>query len=154
VAQIDVTKSGFTTGDVISPGETQFSFKLLLENRSIEIFAYNLETVLAEKMETIISRGISNTRMRDFYDLTILKILKSERIDYSLLCQAIKATAKNRGSTSLFNNHSEELEKVLNDPEIIRLWGNYRKKFIYAADLEWETVTESIKKLFASAIKC
>ena len=151
-AQVDKTiiplKVDITAGDVISPAETHFNYKLLLENRIIKIYAYNLETVLAEKMETIISRGIANTRMRDFYDLHILKTLQSENIDYSLLKQAIEATAKNRGSASLFNNLSEELEKVLNDSEIIRLWGNYRKKFSYAADLEWETVIKSIRELF------
>ena len=153
-AQVDNTKIplkvDITTGDVITPRETQYRFKLLLENRTIDILAYNLETVLAEKMETIISRGVLNTRMRDFYDVYILKILQSQNIDYSLLAEAIKATATKRGSMALCENMLSELEKVLMDSEIIRLWGNYRKKFNYVADLEWHEVLASLRELFAA----
>lgn len=154
-AQVDNTKIplkvDITTGDVITPRETQYRFKLLLENRTIDILAYNLETVLAEKMETIISRGVFNTRMRDFYDLHILRMLQSKNIDYSILTEAIKATAAKRGSATLCENMLPQLEKVLMDAEIIRLWGNYRKKFNYAADLEWDEVLASLRELFAAA---
>jgi predicted nucleotidyltransferase component of viral defense system len=154
-AQVDNTKIplkvDITTGDAITPRETQYRFKLLLENRTIDILAYNLETILAEKMETIISRGVLNTRMRDFYDLHILRILQSKNIDYSLLAEAIKATAAKRGSAALCENMLPELEKVLKDAEVIRLWGTYRKKFSYATDLEWDEVLASLRDLFAAA---
>lgn len=156
-AQIENTKIplkvDITTGDVITPRETQYRFKLLLENRCIDIFAYNLETVLAEKMETIVSRGVLNTRMRDFYDLHILRIFQSDYIDYSLLDEAFKATSVKRGSVVSYENIHPELEKVLMDTEIKRLWSNYRKKFSYAADLEWDEVVVSLRKLFA-AVSC
>jgi predicted nucleotidyltransferase component of viral defense system len=153
-AQVENTKIplkvDITTGDVITPRETQYRFNLLLENRYIDILAYNLETVLAEKMETVISRGVLNTRMRDFYDLHILRILQSDNIDYSLLAKAFKATATKRDAVFSSVNLLPELEKVLTDTEIKRLWENYRKKFNYAADLEWNEIMESLRKLFLS----
>ncbi len=142
-------KVDITTGDVITPREVQYRFGLMLENRSIDILAYNIETVLAEKMETIISRGILNTRMRDFYDLHILRVLQSDNVDRSLLAEAFKATSAKRGLVFTHENILSELDKVLINPEIKRLWGNYRKKFSYAADLEWDEVVVSLKNLFA-----
>ncbi len=142
-------KIDITTGDVITPREVQYRFGLMLENRSIDILAYNIETVLAEKMETIISRGILNTRRRDFYDLHILRVLQSDNVDRSLLAEAFKATSAKRGLVFTHENILSELDKVLINPEIKRLWGNYRKKFSYAADLEWDEVVVSLKNLFA-----
>lgn len=142
-------KIDITTGDVITPREVQYRFALMLENRSIDILAYNIETVLAEKMETIISRGILNTRMRDFYDLHILRVLQSDNIDRSLLAEAFKATSAKRGLVFSYDNILSELDKVLINPEVKRLWGNYRKKFSYAADLDWNEVVVSLKNLFA-----
>ncbi len=120
----------------------------MLENRSIDILAYNIETVLAEKMETIISRGILNTRMRDFYDLHILRVLQSDNIDRSLLAEAFKATSVKRGLVFSHEDILSELDKVFINPEVKQLWGNYRKKFSYAADLEWDEVIVSLKNLF------
>ena len=64
-------KIDISTGDVITPTEIKYKFNLMLEDRTIEVWAYNLETVLAEKLETVISRNVTNTRMRDFYDIYI-----------------------------------------------------------------------------------
>jgi predicted nucleotidyltransferase component of viral defense system len=141
-------KVDITTGDVITPREVQYRFALMLENRSIDILAYNIETVLAEKMETIISRGILNTRMRDFYDLHILRVLQSDNIDRSLLAEAFKATSVKRGLVFSHEDILSELDKVFINPEVKQLWGNYRKKFSYAADLEWDEVIVSLKNLF------
>ncbi len=141
-------KVDITTGDVITPREVQYRFALMLENRSIDILAYNIETVLAEKMETIISRGILNTRMRDFYDLHILRVLQSDNIDRSLLAEAFKATSVKRGLVFSHEDILSELDKVFINHEVKQLWGNYRKKFSYAADLEWDEVIVSLKNLF------
>ncbi len=145
-------KIDITTGDVITPREVQYRFALMLENRSIDILAYNIETVLAEKMETIISRGILNTRMRDFYDLHILRILQSDNMDCSLLAEAFKATSAKRGLVVPYEDILLELDKVLMNPEIKRLWSNYRKKFSYASDLEWDEVVVSLRNLFDSIL--
>ena len=79
-------KVDISTGDVITPKEIQYSFKLMLEERSINVWAYNLETVLAEKLETVISRGITNTRMRDYYDIHILIKLYGNTLNGKVLC--------------------------------------------------------------------
>ena len=91
-------KIDISTGDAITPREVRYSFKLMLENRSIEIWAYNLETVLAEKLETVVTRATTNTRMRDFYDLHILSQIYAQSILPSDLRAAIIATAKKRGT--------------------------------------------------------
>lgn len=152
MAKVDNTripiKVDITSGDIITPCEIQYRFSLLLEERSIDILAYNLETVLAEKMESIMSRGVLNTRMRDFYDIHILQTLQSENIDYALLNKAIKATAGKRGTEQLFENTIPELVYILQNTEIIRLWGIFCKKFSYASNLEYEQVSKTIKDLF------
>ena len=89
-------KLDITTGDKITPKEISYEFKLLLEDRSIRVLAYNLETVLAEKLETIISRGDQNTRPRDFYDVYILSKLQSNNIEIEQLKSAIQATAEKK----------------------------------------------------------
>ena len=95
-------KIDFSTGDVITPKEIEYEYKLMFENRSISILAYNTETILAEKLETVISRSTANTRLRDFYDLRIL--YDTVEIDYGKLKDAFSATSERRGSTSVVKN--------------------------------------------------
>src|SRR5690554_3302146 len=96
-----------TTGDKISPKEIEYSFPLLFENRSISIMAYNLETIFAEKLETILSRNITNTRPRDFYDIYILYSLRWHECNLMVLKRALKETANQRGSSSILQNFEE-----------------------------------------------
>ncbi len=98
-------KLDITTGDKITPKEISYEFKLLLEDRTINVLAYNLETVLAEKLETIISRGDQNTRPRDFYDVYILCKLHIQNIDAGLLQKAMIATSEKRGSKAVLENY-------------------------------------------------
>lgn len=98
-------KLDISTGDVITPREVKYRFKLMLEDRTIELWAYNLETVLAEKLETVISRATTNTRMRDFYDLHILSQLYGQNIVVSDLEAALLATAKSVGQKSIWQMH-------------------------------------------------
>lgn len=91
-------KIDISTGDVITPREVRYSFKMMLEERTIDVWAYNLETVLAEKLETMISRTITNTRMRDFYDIHILCQIYGESLNVETLHNALNATAKKRGT--------------------------------------------------------
>lgn len=94
-------KIDITTGDKITPKEVVYTHDLLLEDRSIEILAYNIETVVAEKLETLIARGIANTRMRDFYDIYILSKVQGHNIDNDILTKALMSTSKKRGSESV-----------------------------------------------------
>lgn len=144
-------KIDISTGDAITPREVRYSFKLMLEDRSIDIWAYNLETVLAEKLETIITRTTTNTRMRDFYDLHILSQLHGQSIVPADLRAALIATARKRGTEKYLADAPAAFDEVEADPNMEKLWRAYQKKFSYAADLSWHTVMESIRSLYRLA---
>lgn len=142
-------KIDISTGDVITPCEIQYSFKLMLEDRCIDILAYNIETVLAEKLETIVSRATTNTRMRDFYDIHILSELYRYSILPSTLCAALIATAKKRGTFKYLIDAPEIFDEIETDLNMQKLWLNYQKKFSYAADLSWHVIMNSIRLLYS-----
>lgn len=108
-------KIDISTGDVITPKEIQYRFKLMLEDRSIEVWAYNLETVMAEKLETVISRNITNTRMRDFYDIHILLSLYGSTLDTKVLGEALQATARKRETEYHLKDAQEIFDEVQGD---------------------------------------
>jgi len=141
-------KIDISTGDAITPREIRYRFRLMLEDRSIEVWAYNLETVLAEKLETVITRTVTNTRMRDFYDIHILLELHGERLDGRVLQQALQATASKRGTRANLNNAALVFDEVERDATMQKLWNAYQKKFSYASDLPWNTVMSSLRKLY------
>ena len=142
-------KIDISTGDVITPGEVRYSFKLMLEERSIDIWAYNLETVLAEKLETIIIRTTTNTRMRDFYDIYILEQLHGNTLNQQTLHDALLATAHKRGTERRLTDAKDVLDEVESSPVMQKLWESYRRKFSYAAELEWNIIMEAIRSLYA-----
>lgn len=121
-------KIDISTGDVITPREIQYSFKLMLEERSIDVLAYNLETVLAEKLETVISRNITNTRMRDFYDIHILLKLYGNTLDAQVLGEALQATAKKRETERYLSDAADIFNEVQNDSNIQKLWNAYQNR--------------------------
>ena len=120
----------------------------MFEDRKIEVFAYNLETVLAEKVETIIRRATLNTRMRDFYDIYILNQLYADTLDYELFGRAINATAQKRGSAHFLSEASEIFEEIYHNEEMQKLWISYQKKFSYASDISWEEVMRAVFELY------
>lgn len=140
-------KLDITTGDKITPKEISYEFKLLLEERSIRVLAYNLETVLAEKLETIISRGNQNTRPRDFYDVYILSKLQSNNIEIEQLKSAVYATAEKRGSEMILTNYREILEAIQSSKIMQNHWRRYQKDFEYANDIFFEATCNSVRKL-------
>lgn len=144
-------KIDISTGDVITPRAIRYSFKLMLEERSIDIWAYNLETVLAEKLETIITRTTTNTRMRDFYDICILNQLHGKNLNSLNLHNALLATASNRGTEQYLTDATDIFKDIQNSIAMQKLWLSYQNKFSYAADLEWETVMETVHDLYALA---
>lgn len=142
-------KIDISTGDVITPREIAYSYKLMFEDRTIPIMTYPIETVLAEKLETVISRSITNTRMRDFYDIHIL--LKSQNINADILALALERTAKKRGNFSLLENAESVLKIVKSDEDMKRLWDIYQKKFEYAGEYTWDEVIHSVRELSIEA---
>ena len=142
-------KIDFSTGDVITPREVLYSFKLLFENRSISILAYNLETVLAEKLETLISRGTANSRMRDFYDIFALEQTQYHSLDKAVLKAAFYNTSDKRGSAAVVADMGLILDEVERSPEMIALWESYQRKFEYAAEISWSDLMQAVKTLCA-----
>lgn len=142
-------KIDISTGDVITPREMAYSYKLMFEDRTIPIMTYPIETVLAEKLETVISRSITNTRMRDFYDIHIL--LKSQNINADILALALERTAKKRGNLNLLENAESVLKIVKSDEDMKRLWNIYQKKFKYAGGYTWDEVIHSVRELSIEA---
>ena len=138
-------KIDLSTGDAITPGEVSYTLKLSFEDRSISILTYNLETVLAEKIETILIRGTANTRMRDFYDVFILESTQPHDID--VLRAAFVNTCDKRGSLTTIGDMALIMDEVESSSDLTVLWKNYQLKFDYAAIVSWEDVMRAVKKL-------
>ena len=143
-------KIDISTGDIITPREIKYNFNLMLENRTIEVWAYNLETVLAEKLETVISRNVTNTRMRDFYDIYILQKLYGEQLSKDVLWDALVATAKKR--ERLEQIETEDIDEVFDEIQsssvMENLWKAYQRNYSYSADIPWHTIMKSIRTLY------
>ena len=143
-------KIDISTGDIITPREIKYKFNLMLENRTIEVWAYNLETVLAEKLETVISRNVTNTRMRDFYDIFILQKLYGEQLSKDVLRDALVATAKKR--ETLEQIETEDIDEVFDEIQsssvMENLWKAYQRNYSYSADIPWHTIMKSIRTLY------
>ena len=143
-------KIDISTGDVITPREIKYKFNLMLEDRTIEVWAYNLETVLAEKLETVVSRNVTNTRMRDFYDIYILQKLYGEQLSKDVLWDALVATAKKR--ETLEQIETEDIDEVFDEIQsssvMENLWKAYQRNYSYSADIPWHTIMKSIRTLY------
>ncbi|MDE7021245.1 MAG: nucleotidyl transferase AbiEii/AbiGii toxin family protein [Lachnospiraceae bacterium] len=140
-------KLDITTGDKITPMEIEYHFKLLLEDRNIEVLAYNLETIMAEKLETIISRGDQNTRPRDYYDIYILTKLQYSNIDPDSLKAALNATTDKRGSRAVIANYHKIMDTVRNSKIMQKRWSNYQIDFEYATAIAFVDVCDAVVKL-------
>ena len=143
-------KIDISTGDVITPKEIRYRFNLMLEDRTIEVWAYYLETVLAEKLETVISRNVTNTRMRDFYDIYILQKLYGEQLRKEVLWNALVTTARKRGTLQQVESGDtkEGFDEVETSSVMENLWKAYQKNYYYAANISWQMVMQSIRFLY------
>ena len=140
-------KIDISTGDVITPRAIEFNYDLLLEDRSISLWSYNLETILAEKLQTVLARGILNTRMRDFYDIRMLLDTYEDKVNKAVLKDAFVATCKKRGTDHL-QEQAEEIIKIIEaDEQLQVLWRAYQKKYSYAADIDYASVISGVRKL-------
>ena len=140
-------KIDISTGDVITPRAIEFYYDLLLEDRSISLWSYNLETILAEKLQTVLARGILNTRMRDFYDIRMLLDTYEDKVNKAVLKDAFAATCKKRGTDHL-QEQAEEIIKIIEaDEQLQVLWRAYQKKYSYAAEIDYASVINGVRKL-------
>lgn len=140
-------KLDITTGDVIVPKEINYKFSLMFEDRSIEILAYNMETVIADKFETIISRNVDTTRARDFYDIYILWTTQQPNIDRAVLSEAIIKKFEYRETMNKLKNIKEIMEVIKESETLKEHWKNYQSKFIYAEDISYEDTMEVLEEI-------
>lgn len=134
-----------TTGDVITYKEVEFKYNTLFDNEIINIMTYNYETILAEKFESIISRNIDNTRMKDYYDLYMFVNLKWDDINKDTLRKAIINTAKNRETLDYIEDASKYIELISDDSRLKSLWNSYKSNYDYAKDIEFVDTINAIK---------
>ncbi len=134
-----------STNDIITPRAIEYNYKLMMEDRTISLLSYNLETLLAEKLQTIIARSTENTRLRDFYDIYALYSLNKETIDYPVLKNAFKATSEIRKTYYISNSIYDLLKKLESSPEYNSMWQSFQKSNYYIKDLSWKTVLNTIE---------
>jgi predicted nucleotidyltransferase component of viral defense system len=136
-----------TTGDKITLRAIEYSFKLLFDDRTIKIMAYNLETVLAEKLETIVTRGIANTRPRNFYDIYILYQLRGNECDRSVLKSALEETASRRKSLAVMSDYKAVVNTIAESERMKGFWRKYQTDFDYAKDIDFTDICHLIVQI-------
>lgn len=136
-----------TIGDVITYKEVEFKYNTIFDNETINIMTYNYETIIAEKFESIISRNIDNTRMKDYYDLFMLIKLKRKEINPETLRKAITNTAQNRNTLNYIKDAKKYIDLISNDEHIKKLWENYQNNYNYANSISFEDTISSIKDI-------
>lgn len=142
-------KIDLSTGDEITPKEIKYNYCLLLEYRTISLWSYNLETILAEKIQTVLARGILNTRMRDFYDITTLYGVYKDCINYEVLTLAFDKTCKKRNTVSLKEQSLEIIQNIEADNGLHNLWKQYQKKYKFAKEISFEKNIETFKEIIS-----
>ena len=139
-----------TTGDKITPGPVEYEYPLLFGEGSISLMAYTVETVLAEKLETLVSRGVANTRPRDFYDVHVLWRLRGAQCDAATLRRAVEATCAKRSSQARMAQWGQVLDEVASDQAMLAQWAKYTRKNPYASGIELPDCCETAKAVLAS----
>ena len=134
-----------TAGDVITYKEVEFKYNSLFDNETINIMTYNYETIIAEKFESIISRNIDNTRMKDYYDLYMFVNLKWNNINKDTLRKAIINTSKVRETLEYIDNANKYIELISEDSRLKDLWNSYQNNYEYAKDIEFIDTINAIK---------
>lgn len=139
-------KLDISTDDVITPSAIEYEYKLMFEERAITLLTYNTETLLAEKLQTILVRGIANTRLRDYYD--VYKILKTgaDKINKMVLKEAFYATCEKRGTIFSEEEMKDTLAKIATDKTFAQMWKLFQKKNFFVGDLDWDEVLPEVSK--------
>lgn len=140
-------KIDISTGDVITPRAIEYQYNFLLEDRTATLLSYNLETILAEKLQAILNRELLNTRMRDFYDIYVLFSMYENTINVDVLKEAFYATCKKRNSINLIKNSNLLINTISNSDVLENRWNEYQKKFAYVQGISYEDTINNIKIL-------
>ena len=137
-------KIDISTDDVITPDAIEFKYKLMFEDRTISVLSYNLETLLAEKMQTILARGLANTRMRDFYDIYEIMNSKAEEVNLDVLKYAFEATCVRRGTVYDKADVEVILDKIKADKGIEDMWNRFRTVNYFVEGLDWKEIVSFV----------
>ncbi len=143
-------KIDISTGDIITPGAVEYSYNLMFEDRLISLWTYNLETLLAEKLETIMARGTANTRMRDFYDIYVIS--RQEAFDKEVLRRAFLATSAKRNTTGQISDFENIIATVASDDTMAAQWQKFREDSFFVGDLSWYEVMNGVKVLATTVL--
>ncbi len=146
-------KLDLTLADVITPKEISYPYPRMLEEGVFYVQAYNIETLLAEKLETILSLSTFNTRSRDFYDIYIFCKLKSEHFNRNHLYQALIATSTHRQSTGCLQHYETTLQHIEESSSMRHHWANYQKSYSYAADISFSDTCAALRLLLGEVMK-
>lgn len=136
-----------STGDLITSRAVEYKYKTILENNQISLYTYNYETIIAEKFETVLKRNISNSRMKDYYDLYYFVTYKWNDIDKATLEVAVDTTFKHRKSKKYLDKYKEIILNLSNDINLLERWNKYRKEHTYAKEVEFEDTIKAIEKI-------
>lgn len=139
-----------STGDEITPEELNFEYISIFENKKIYIDTYNIETILAEKIETILRRGKYNTRMKDYYDVYFFLTKLKNDIDLNIFKQALNNTLRKREAFEYYNDYKQILDLLSNDDRIANYWDNYAKKNKYAENIEFKEIVIILREFLDS----
>ena len=140
-------KIDITTGDEITPAAIQYNYPFLFEDKTVPVMAYTLETILAEKYETIIRRNIGTTRARDFYDLHMLYRERETEIRADILRLAVAHTAKKRGSARALADWEEIIQDIREEPVLASLWHNYAADNPYIGKLQFSETVNTVERI-------
>lgn len=140
-------KIDITVGDKITPRQIDYDYKFMFEEKSVLVKAYTLETILAEKYETVIRRNIGNTRARDFYDLFVLLKIKKNEIRWEILKEAVLATSQKRGSSEELKEYREIIEEMRESDFLRRIWTKYKEENTYSEGIKFEDTLNIILEI-------
>jgi len=143
-------KLDLTTGDILTPDSIRYSYPMFSENKTIHLFSYNVETVLAEKLETILSRSVLNTRPRDFYDVFLLARMFKTSINLDVLKEALQNTSVKRGTQGQVSDYVRIIEAIEKDNQMVRNWKKFQNQFDFTKDILFEETIRSIRNLLVS----
>ena len=136
-----------TTGDSIVPVEVEYPYPMLFEDRAIRLMSYPVATILAEKFETVVSRGVANTRGRDFYDIYVFLNTRGDQIEYGQVKRALEATARKRGTSAFVADYRSRLEKGRLSDDMLAVWESYVRSAPYASDISFDDVVSAAVRL-------
>ena len=136
-----------STGDKVTPRELKYKYPLIFEDRTIMISSYNIETILAEKIETVLRRGVFNSRMKDFYDMYYFLTKLRKEIDINILKEAVDNTFTKRDSFEYLNDYEQIIDSIIGNERLERLWNIYSNKYKYANGIDINEILNLLKDI-------